>query len=197
MKPALPDVEVACQQLLEANNTIFSIQWVVIPSTYEPGMNSVMLLQLYSQHIRRFTLGLVIPVETAEGVEFRLAGLPLSLISFTSSVHEAHENSDCSRLHITGGILVEPGESYRGELLFKTEQTPSGLKLTLQLSGFCPLMLGNQKPSFWRKRLYRYTQGYLHRLITVRFLARVHGRVTGADARTRVVRVALRQGEET
>jgi len=44
------------------------------------------------------------------------------------------------------------------------------VELGVQVTDYCPLLLGGPGPSRLRSRLYRSTQAIVHRLITVRFL---------------------------
>ncbi|GFO57585.1 hypothetical protein GMSM_45920 [Geomonas sp. Red276] len=67
----------------------------------------------------------------------------------------------------------------------------------MKLSDYCPLLLGSNKPSLWRKWLYRFTQAYIHKIVTVRFLAMVYRSTTGKGVRKGVVNIVVRQGKAT
>jgi hypothetical protein len=77
------------------------------------------------------------------------------------------------------------------------ETVDSGSRVTVKLSDFCPLILGSNRPSLWRKWLYRLTQAYIHKIVTIRFLAMVYRKVTGEKVQKGVVRLAVRQGINT
>lgn len=189
--------EIACQQVLAEDHSVFSIQWVVLPATVPAQVTAAALLQDYLDYIRRFTLGIVRPVMGGDGLEFRLGSSSIPLIQFNSPKHEVGEGGSRTTLHICGGVLVQPGECDRGELEFIVERVADGTRITLQLSDFCPLLLGSRRPSPWRKWLYRLTQAYIHKVVTIRFLAMIYCRLSGSRPKTRVVKVVLRTGEET
>jgi len=201
MKPDLetkPDYhEIACQQILAEDQSVFSIQWVVIPGVVPLQLTSGWLLDRYLAYIERFTLRLVRPTSTENGLEFRLGNSSIPLIKFNPPLHADTMNGNSTTLCICGGFLVQPRECDRGQLDFIVEQVTEGIRVTLQLSDYCPLLLGSNRPSLWRKWLYRLTQAYIHKIVTVRFLAMIYRQLTGSRPKSRVVKVALRKGEET
>jgi len=186
--------EIACQQLLSHDHSVFSIQWVIIPAEHGERIGSGDLLGLYLEYIRRFTLGVVRPVTGNDGIDFRLAGTGLPLISFVPPQQSATGSAEKTVLRISGGFLVQARECDRGELEFLVERSDRGVRLCLQLSDYCPLILGSDNPSLWRKWLYRITQAYLHKVVTVRFLAMVFRRLEGHRAKVKVVRASVREG---
>lgn len=194
VKAEISYYEIACQQLLADDHSVFSIQWVVVPSAHGAKISSSLLLQLYLGYIRRFTFGLVRPHTGENGIEFRLGCTSLDLIKFSSPRQVATESGEMTVLQIGGGILVQAKQCDRGELEFRVERTGEGIKLTLQLSDYCPLLLGSTAPSLWRKWLYRLTQAYLHKVVTVRFLAMVFRSLEGYRPGIRVVKASLREG---
>lgn len=201
MKPAMetkPDYhEIACQQILAEDQSVFSIQWVVVPGVAPLQLSSDWLLDRYLAYIERFTCAVVRPALTENGLEFRLGNSALPLIKFNLPVHADTMHGNSTTLCICGGFLVQPRECDRGQLDFSVEQVAAGVRITLQLSDYCPLLLGSKRPSLWRKWLYRLTQAYLHKIVTVRFLAMIYRQLTGSRPKSRVVKVALRKGEET
>jgi len=201
MKPdRLPEIEigrVACQQILEEDHSIFSIQWVILPPGSDHKLTSEKLLKHYLDYIVRFTLGIIRTVGSDKGLEFRLAGSSIAIISFSPPRLEKTAEGENTTLRISGGLLVQPKECDRGKLEFIVESVESGCRVVLKLSDFCPLLLGSRQPSLWRKWLYRFTQAYLHKTVTIRFLAVVYRNITGEKLKKGVVRIALRKGEET
>jgi hypothetical protein len=196
----LPEIEigrVACQQILEKDNSIFSIQWVILPLGIDYELTSGRVLQLYLDYIMHFTLGIIRSVESDNGLEFRLAGSSIAIISFAPPRLENTAEGEKTTLRISGGLLVQPKECDMGQLEFLVEAVESGCRVTLKLSGFRPLLLGSRQPSLWRKWLYRLTQASLHKTVTIRFLAMVYRKITGERLKKGVVRIALRKGEET
>ncbi len=188
--------EVACQQILEHDSSVFSIQRMTLPFDLAHGIDPSFLFARYLLYIRRFTLSLVRPRASADGVEFRLTDTNIVLLRFRGPVSREGAGGEQSlTLFIDGGLLVQPKQCDRGELAFMVADTAAGLRVTLQLSEFCPLLLGNPRPSLWRKWLYRLTQAYIHKVVTVRFLARIYRELAGPGARIKVVKVLLREGE--
>jgi len=147
-------------------------------------------VERYLTYIRSCTCSLIRPCRTEGGVEFRLLNSRLSLISFLPPAPD-----DASTvLRICGGLLVQPKQCHRGELRFEVIPTGSGTKVSLQLSEFCPLLLGSHSPSLFRHWLYRLTQAAIHRLVTVRFLVLLYRDLAGASLPVRVVKVTVREG---
>ena len=188
--------EIACQQILEHDSSVFSIQWMILPPDHARGVDPSFLFSRYLQYIHRFTLSLIRPRVSADGVEFRLMATNIVLLKFRGPVSGEVSGRRSLTLFIEGGVLVQPKQCDRGELAFIVAETAAGPRVTLQLSEFCPLLLGNQRPSLWRKWLYRLTQAYIHKVVTVRFLARVYRELAGPGVRIKVVNVLLREGEE-
>lgn len=188
--------EIACQQVLMEDSSVFSVQWTTVPAAQRERLSADFLLERYLAYIRRFTFTLIRPVVTAEGIAFCLAGTGRSLILFDPPVRQEHPGQESLTLHICGGFLVQADQCHRGELSFILEDGAEGVRLILRLADYCPLLLGNGKPSRLRKWLYRFTQAYIHKVVTVRFLARVYGELAGAGGCVRVVRVRVREGEE-
>lgn len=195
--PATAKDKIAFQQILEADHSVFSIQTVVIPTDKSSELSADMLLQLYFDYIERFTCGLIRPAENPDGIEFRLTGTRLSLIKFSPRLSAESGLAGRITLRISGGLLVQPKECDRGQLDFMVEAVADGTRATLKLSDYCPLILGSSQPSIWRRWLYRLTQAYLHKIVTVRFLAMVYKKITGERLTKDLVRIAVRQGKNT
>lgn len=182
--------EIACQQVLVEDSSVFSVQSSIFPEQISAGLTARSLLDRYLNHVRRATLSAIRPSESATGVEFRLLGSRLSLISFLPP----EEGYNSVTLRICGGLLVQPHQCDRGEMRFSVEATPEGLKVSLQLSDYCPLILGSSAPSPGRRWLYRLTQAAIHRLVTIRFLMLLYRDLAGSSAPVRVLNVSLRDG---
>lgn len=191
-----PD-KIAFQQILEEDHSVFSIQSVVIPSADPDLLTSTGLLHLYLDYIRRCTFGLIQPEESPDGIAFRLAGTSAAIIKFSPRVFAESDTIQKTTLCISGGLLVQPKECDRGQLDFMLETVDSGIRATLRLSDYCPLILGSSRPSLWRKWLYRLTQAYMHKIVTIRFLAMVYRKTTGKRLAKNIVRIAVRHGKDT
>lgn len=196
----LPDVEaeiIVCQQVLEDDHSVFSIQWVVIPREFHYASSSAELLDLYLRYIEKCTVRIIRSVRTGDGVEFRLMKSSRALIKFCQPQHIQIGDGERTILHIAGGLLVQQKQCDRGQLEFMIDKTSGGSRLTLKLSDYCPLLLGGNKPSLWRKWLYRFTQAFIHKIVIVRFLAMVYRSVTGKPVRKGVVNIVVRRGIAT
>lgn len=170
--------------------SIFSVQWADLPTAIAGSLSAEELLRRYLGYVRKFTLSLIRPTTLESGIEFRLIGTSLSLISFLPSAR----TDSFVTLRICGGILVQPRQCDRGELRFGAEPTSENVRISLQLSDFCPLILGGGSPSPLRLWLYRFTQAALHRLVTVRFLTLLYHELVGPHARVRVKNIVVRAG---
>lgn len=196
VEPADSASEIACQQVLLADASVFSVQEMTVPARYAVAVDPDYLLARYLEYIRVFTLSLIRPRLTADGLEFRLLGSSLGLIRFTAPQRTGGAGKSVLELAICGGVLVQPAQCARGKLSFAVERTSEGSRLRLRLADYCPLLLGGSRPSRVRKWLYRFTQAYLHRVVTVRFLQRLFRELTGGRRCVRVVRLHLPEGED-
>lgn len=183
--------EISCQQVMTEDASIFSVQWTELPDTIARSVTAEELLHRYLGYVRKCTLTLIRPMNLATGIEFRLAGSALSLISFAPPRHDTSFVS----LYICGGFLVQPHNCERGELRFGVEKRSASVRVSLQLSDFCPLILGDRSPSLLRFWLYKFTQAAIHRLVTVRFLTMLYHELVGPSAGVRVINVAIRSGK--
>lgn len=191
-----PAQQIACQQVLQQDNSVFSIQWTDLPPGL-PLLSCEELLHQYLHDVTRLTGGLVRPLTSAQGVAFCLAGR-LPLISFLPPVSVTTDEGAGLALRICGGWLVQPAQCERGELLLLTAPLPDGgQRITLRLADYCPLLLGSSRPSWLRRWLYRLTQATIHRLVTIRFLARLYRSLGGPAACVRAVQVTVRAGRQT
>lgn len=191
MSSHTPLVEIACQQVMVEDASVFSVQWTDLPATIAGALSAEKLLIHYLGYIKKCTLALIRPVTLESSVEFRLIMTAQSLISFLPPVY----SDGFATLRICGGFLVQPRQCDRGELRFGVEQLHGSVRVSLQLSDFCPLILGRCPPSPVRFWLYRITQAAIHRLVTVRFLSRLYRELAGPSAGVRVVNVAVRAGK--
>ena len=201
MSPArLPENDadkIACQQIIAADHSVFSIQQVVVPGVSPRTLSSASLLERYLRYIQHCTATIIRPVHTTAGVEFRLLTSSLALLQFLPPRHTLDAAGDRTILSISGGLLVNKQECDRGQLEFIVEETAAGSRLTLKLADYCPLLLGSRQPSLWRKWFYRLTQAYIHKVVTVNFLAMVYRTITGKSVRRGVVTMVARKDDIT
>lgn len=195
MQPRDNAQEVACQQVLVDEASIFSTQWMTIPREHAETITPQYLFDKYLKYLRKATLSLVRPTLTADGIDFRLLSTSVSILSFTEP--ELSEGGHSLTLRIRGGALVQTDQCRRGHLCFIAQPEGEHVKIMLRLSDYCPLLLGGPRPSKLRRWLYRMTQAYIHKKVTISFLARIYTEIAGKDACIRVVRVPPVSGEET
>ena len=182
--------EIACQQVLVEDSSVFSVQWSDFPAAISGELSPENLLQRYLVYLRRTTLSIIRPTVCPDGIQFRLLGTGFSLISFLPP--EATTGSVA--LRICGGLLVQQQQCHRGELLFSVMPADAATRVSLQLSDYCPLILGSPTPSLLRCWLYRLTQAAIHRLVTVRFLAQLYRELSGSRTAVKIITVAVRDG---
>jgi hypothetical protein len=195
-KNAIPGPEIACQQALMHGSAVFSRQWTVVPGRHAATLTPQLLLERYLAHINHFTLSLVRPVRTAQGLGLRILSTGTDLLTFAGPLFSAEENVCSATLQISGGLLVQADQRNRGKFSFITETAEEGIGIILQLTDYYPSLLGNHAPSKFRKLIYRLTQAWLHRLVTIRFLARLCRELEGGGGRPRLVRVSMQNGED-
>ncbi len=189
--------DIAFQQVLLADGSVFSIQWTVIPASHAAPLSPSFLVERYLAYVRRFTLSLIRPATTSAGIEFRLLHTGLCILSFSGPFFSAHGTAAIATLNICGGFLVQPAYCDRGQLSFITDTTATGVNVTLELSEYCPLLLGSPRPSRLRKLLFRFTQAYIHGIVTVRFLSLLWRELAGTHSSVQISRVRIRDGETT
>lgn len=182
--------EIVCKQVLMEGSSVFSTQSTLFPPDLASGITPRYLLERYLSYIRGTTLSIIRPVSSANGIDFCLLDTRWSLICFLPPT----ELENSLVLRICGGFLVQKHHCDRGELRFMAEHETFGTRITLQLSDYCPLILGSATPSKIRYWLYRLTQALIHRLVTVRFLVLLYRDLAGYSARVTVVDEKVREG---
>jgi len=190
--PETDNYRVACQQILEEDHSVFSIQWITLPPGRNIGLTSKRLLQLYLEYVRRFTMGTIRTAEHDAGIALSFAGKPI--IRFSPPLLKNTAEGEKTTLSISGGLLVQQKDGDRGQFEFFVESVKSGCRVALKLSGFYPLLLGSSRPSRWRKWLYRLTQAYIHKIVTIRFLAMIYRKFAGEKLEKGVLRITIRKG---
>jgi hypothetical protein len=191
MASLAPIREIACQQVMLDDASVFSVQWIDLPIETTTTFSAHDLLCCYLRYIRKCTLTSIRPVMLENGIEFRLIGSGLSLISFLPPVYE----EPFATLRISGGLLVQRYAPEAGELYFGVERKPESLRITLRLSDFRPAILGRMPPSPLRFQFYHLTQAAIHRWLTINFLSRLANELAGSAGGTRIVKVAVRSGK--
>src|SRR4051812_40747185 len=93
-----------CRQILQDDATVFSRQRLVFPSPGGDDITPLSLLERYLNLVHRTTAGIVRPVRSPLGIDFRILGTGLSLISFIGP--RLSTGGGALGLAICGGILV-------------------------------------------------------------------------------------------
>src|SRR6266508_1160197 len=160
-------MEIACQQVVAEDFSVSSVQWMIVPARYAAALlTPQLLLERYLGYIRRVTFSLVRPTTTAEGVEFRILATSASILTFTRPVVTVDRDARTVSLAVRGGLLVQRDQCDRGQMSITCEGCNDGVKVTLYLSDYCPLIMGGDRTSTLRKSLYRFTQAYIHKRVT-------------------------------
>ena len=191
-----PNIEIACQQVLTHDGSVFSIQWTVMPEIYSAKLTPDFVLERYFSYLQRFTLFLVRPAWTENGLEFRLLSTKLHLLAFSAPIHAGTGGVASITFHICGGPFVQSKLCDRGCFSFITEKISGGVKVTVRLSEYHPRLLGNTTPGRFRKNLYRLTQAFIHKLATTRFLAALYRELAGEKPTFTIVTAHIQAGEE-
>ena len=181
-------------QVLKADGTVHSHQWVVLPATCAPDLSVEDIAARYLAFLRLCTLGLVNPERNADGIALRFLGLPL--ICLCLPVVTRDETATHADLFINGGLLVQRDSCSRGQLRFSIISTPEQIRIEIRLSDYCPLFLGSHSPTRFRKWLYHITQASIHTLVTIRFLASLCSDLTGIKPPINVVKNSLNGAED-
>ena len=189
-------IEIACQQVLKEDASVFSVQWIILPGEYAGRLTSDFIMGSYFCYLKRVTLFLARPVTTEHGVEFRFMFTRFHLLAFAAPLYADVEGVGSVTLRICGGPFVQGDQCNRGKFTFCSEVVPDGVKVSVRLSGYYPRLLGSRAPGRFRKHLYRFTQAFIHKLVTTRFLAFLYRDLTGVRPRFRVAAVHEETGEE-
>ncbi|MBJ6799351.1 hypothetical protein [Geomonas propionica] len=195
-EPSPHELEISCQQILLPDSSVYSVQWIDLPLEAALRANPAFLLQHYFKVVRRCTLGLITPVLEPYGVEFRVTGTRRALLAFSAARFEDDQGMQAVHLCISGGILVQPGECDSGMFSLLTTIGADHGRVTVQLSDYCPLLLGSRNPSRLRKLCYGMTQSFFHKVVTIRYLASLFRELCGVKARVAVRNVVVRQGTD-
>jgi len=159
----------------------------VLPQSCAPRVTAEFLLDRYLKLVRNWTWSLIRPELSAEGVQFRILNTSLALLSFGPAEYPSGEGSGEVHLRVNGGLLVQPRECDRGLFSLYAEEVAEGVRVRVQLA----------RASRLRRLLYRVTQAYLHKVVTVRYLAELYRELTGEKPNPRVLQVKVREGKET
>jgi len=165
--------EIAYEDVILNDSSVLSRQWVMLPRSYSDVLTAELLVESYLAFIKRCTLSIVHPVTKGGTVSFNLLGSSLALLTFRGPEYSGECRLRSASLRIDGGFLVQRSECGRGMLSFAVSTLEEGVVVTIQVSDYCPLLLGGRRPSRVLSWVYRHTQAMVHRLITIRFLAHI------------------------
>jgi hypothetical protein len=188
--------EIACQQVLLQDASVFSIQSLVFPERYAHLLTAPLLLERYLKLVRDWTFSTIRPVAGVEGIQFRLVASSLAFLSFAPPRHVYRQEREEVHLRINGGVLVQARELDKGMFSFFAERAEGGLRVTVQISDYRPLLLGGESPSRLRRLFYKLTQAYIHKVLTVKYLSSLYRELTGEEVLPGLKKVRVREGEE-
>jgi hypothetical protein len=189
-------IEIACQQVLKENASVFSEQWIILPGEYAGRLTPDFIMGSYFSYLKRVTLFLAWPVTTEHGVEFRFMATKFHLLTFAAPLYADEDGVNSVTLRICGGPFVQGDQCNRGKFSFCREEVPDGIRVSVRLSGYYPRLLGSRAPGRFRKYLYRFTQAFIHKLVTTRFLAFLYRDLTGARPRFCIAALHEEAGED-
>lgn len=196
MKTTGNKIEIACQQFLSGDGSVFSIQWTVFPEQHATTLTPDFIMGEYLSYLRRVTLSFARPVWTANGLEFRFLSTKIHLLTFAALAYNNTGGICSASFRICGGHFVQSDQCNRGRFSFMSEHVEGGVRVTVQLTNYYPRLLGSSTPSIARKWLYRLTQASVHKFLTTRFLAHLYRGLEGEGACFRVVKVHMPKGED-
>jgi len=175
--------KIASSDFIREDHSVFSRQWIELPHADLPLLTPAFLVESYLCYLRKSTLSIIRPVRSGGKTIFALFGSFLPLLIFSGPEFSEDDHAQSAILRINGGLLVQRNECGKGMLSFKIEVVGEGVKVAVEVSDYCPLLLGRAKPSKLRKWLYRCTQALLHRKITSRFLYYLHSQLESGKSR--------------
>jgi hypothetical protein len=188
--------DIFCQQVLMHDASVFSIQWAVFPEQHAATLTPDFIMEKYHSFLRRVTLSLARPLWTADGLDFRLLSTKIHLLAFAAPIYSDTGGISSVTLHICGGHFVQREQCNRGIFSFMSEKIEGGVKVTVQLADYHPRLLGSLIPCRFRKLLYRLTQAFIHKIVTVNFLSYLYRELAGAKTSCRIVKAHVRSGED-
>jgi hypothetical protein len=189
-------LDIACQQVLKEDASVFSLQCAVFPGKYSGKLTPDFIMESYFSYLRKVTLTFARPVRTANGVEFRFLFTRFHLLTFAAPLKKTEKGIDSVTLRICGGQFVQGGQCNRGKFSFSCEKVPEGIRVEVRLSDYFPRLLGSGTPGLFRKSLYRFTQAFIHKFVTTRFLVFLFKELDGGKPCFRIVPVHEETGED-
>jgi hypothetical protein len=196
-KPASHTETIACQQVLLDDSSVFSIHWLVLTGFLWPLPSPMLLTSRYLLYIRRSTHALVRPVVDEKGFHFRVSGFPFVLLRFDGPVIQCNERGQSATFSLSGGLMSRVQSGQRCTLVFACQKITQGIKVTVQLSGYCPLLIGKRNPpSRFRIWLYRQIQAKPHKKLTIAFLHSLSHELTGRQTVFKILPVKIKNGRE-
>jgi hypothetical protein len=171
--------KIACREIIFDDFSVFSRQSIVISHCNGELLTPAYLVDVYLAFLRKCTFSIVQPVQAGGRTTFALFGPLFPLLIFSGPEFSGDGRTQSATLRIEGGLLVQRNECAKGILSFIIENVAEGVQVAVEVSDYCPLLLGGRKPSKMRKWFYRCTQAFVHRMITARFLAHLYRQLEG------------------
>jgi hypothetical protein len=171
--------KIACTEIILNDNSVFSRQSLVISNCNRALLTPAYLVEGYLAFLRKCTFFIIQPVQAGGKTAFALFGSLFPLLIFSGPEFSGNDRTQSAILRVEGGMLVQRNECGKGMLSFIIENVEEGVQVAVEVCDYCPLFLGGRKPSKMRKWFYRCTQAFVHRIITVRFLAHLYKQLEG------------------
>jgi hypothetical protein len=171
--------KIACREIILDDDSVFSRQSIVIPHCNGALLTPAYLVERYLAFLRKCTFSIVQPVQAGGKTAFALFGSLFPMLIFSGPEFSGNGRTHSATLRIEGGLLVQRSECGKGMLSFIIGNVEEGVQVAVEVRDYCPLLLGGRKPSKMRKWFYRCTQAFVHRIITVRFLAHLYKQLEG------------------
>jgi hypothetical protein len=189
-----PERTIEFHQVLKTDGTVHSHQWIILPASCAHDLSAEDIVDRYLTFLRKCTLGFVRPERSTDGISLRFLGLPLIRFSLPAfSINESISHAD---LFLNGGLLVQRESCSRGQLRFSIIKNTEQIRIEIRLSDYCPLLLGSKNPTCLQKWLYRFTQAFIHKLVTIRFLSVLCFELTESKQSCKIVKHSLADAEE-
>ena len=171
--------KIAIREVIREDHSVFSRQSIVLPHDNKSLLTPAYLVESYLAFLRKCTFAIVQPAQAGGKTALALFGSSLRLLIFSGPEFSENGRTQSATLRIEGGLLVQRNGCGKGMLSFIIEIAEEGLLVAVEVCDYCPLLLGGRKSSKMRKWFYRCTQAFVHRLITVRFLAHLYKQLEG------------------
>jgi hypothetical protein len=175
--------KIASREIIGDDLSVYSRQWIEFTSPDLRVLTPAFLVGKYLAFVQKCTLCLVQPLRIDGRIAFSFLGTSLYLLIFSGPEFRETDHSQTATFCIDGGLLVQRNECGKGMLSFIIEDLAEGVLVAVEVSDYCPLLLGGVTSTKLRKWLYRCSQALIHKVITSRFLGHLQRQLEHSPAR--------------